>query len=817
LNKATFVDIILPLALPQYYTYAVPFDQVDELAIGKRVIVQFGKQKMYAAIIQKIHREKPAEFLPKLIESIIDEEPILSIREIKLWEWIASYYMCTVGEVMNAALPASLKLSSDSTLVWHPEFEGSFHHLKDKEYILAEALSLQKKISWSEIQKILDKKYVYPEVRSLIKQGIALILEELNEKYKPKVESFVTLHEFYQDKENLKVLFNELSKAKKQIDVLMHYISLAHGKHKLQKSILVKASSDNSSVNRLIDKDILIETKEEVSRLTKADIESLKNDALNAEQAEALIQIQAHFKNDRVTLLQGVTGSGKTHIYFKLMDEALAKNKQVLLLIPEISLTVQLIQRLQKVFGHKVGVYHSKYNSSERVEIWNKVLHREYEIVVGARSALFLPFQELGLVIVDEEHDSSYKQSDPSPRYQARDCSIVLASLHKANVLLASATPSLDSARNAELDKFAKVMLHERFGQTPLPLVHLIDMKIIHETKQFDSHYSFELLNQIKAVVAQKEQVILFQNRRGFSQYLLCTTCGWIPKCHQCDVSLTYHKYADYLACHYCGFKTKNKTKCVACGSQTLSIKGFGTEKVEDELNALFPGVRIDRLDLDAIKGKHGHEKIIDKFENHEVDILVGTQMVTKGLDFSNVTMVGVLNADQLLCYPDYRATERAFQLMVQVSGRAGRKAKRGNVFIQTSQVSNAIFDFVKTHDYASFYAHEIFNRKQFYYPPFCRLIHIQVKHKEVDIVNRAAADLTQLIKLTTKHNMVLGPTQPSVSKIKNLYIRDILCKIEKGNIDLAGIKLKLKEAIETLHLIKEYKSVFIKIDVDPQ
>ncbi len=817
MNKATFIDIILPLALPQYYTYGVPFDEVERLAIGKRVIVQFGKQKMYSGIIQKIHQVKPAEFLPKMIESIMDEEAILSAREIKLWEWIAAYYMCTVGEVMNAALPASMKLSSDSTLVTHPDFEGSFHHLKDKEYILAEALSIQKKLTWSEIQKILEKKYVYPEVRALIKNGIALTFEELNEKYKPRVESFVTLHEFYHDKQNLKVLFEELTRAKKQVEVLMHYINLSHGKSKLQKSILIKATSDNSSVNRLVEKEIFIETKEEVSRLSSAEIESLRNDSLNEEQAGALTQIQTHFDNDRVTLLQGVTGSGKTHIYFKLIEEELNKGNQVLLLIPEISLTVQLIQRLQKVFGNKVGVYHSRYNTSERVEIWNKVLHKEYEIVVGARSALFLPFKQLGLVIVDEEHDSSYKQTDPSPRYQARDCSIVLASLHHANVLLASATPSLDTSRNADLDKFAKVMLHERFGQTPLPLVHLIDMKVIHETKQFDSHYSFELLNQIKAVVAQKEQVILFQNRRGFSQYLLCTTCGWIPKCHQCDVSLTYHKYADCLACHYCGFKTKNKTKCAACGSDTLAIKGFGTEKVEDELNALFPGVRIDRLDLDAIKGKHGHEKIIDKFENHEVDILVGTQMVTKGLDFSHVTMVGVLNADQLLCYPDYRSTERAFQLMVQVSGRAGRKAKRGNVFIQTSQVSNPIFDFVKTHDYANFYAHEIFNRKQFYYPPFCRLIHIQVKHKEVEIVNRAAADLTQLIKLTTKHNIVLGPTQPPVSKIKNLYIRDILCKIEKGNIDLAGIKFKLKEAIETLHLIKEYKAVFIKIDVDPQ
>jgi len=817
LNSATFIDIILPLALPQYYTYGVAFDEVAHLAIGKRVIVQFGKQKMYAGIIQKIHQNKPADFIPKLIESIIDDNPILSTKEIIFWEWMASYYMCTVGEVMNAALPAALKLSSDSTLVQHPDFEGTFHHLKDKEYILAEALSLQKKITWVEMQKILGKKNVYLEVRALIKHGIALIHEELNEKYKPKIESFVSIHPFYQDKENLKILFEELSRAKKQIDILMHYMSLVHGKSKVQKLILAKASGDNGTINRLIEKEIFVETKEVVSRLTTADIDVLKNYVLNEEQTAALANIQHHFDNDRVALLQGVTGSGKTHIYFKLIEEALLQNKQVLLLIPEISLTVQLIQRLQNVFGAKVGVYHSKYNSAERVEIWNKVLHREYEIIVGARSAIFLPFNNLGLIIVDEEHDSSYKQTDPSPRYQARDSSIVLARLHQAKVLLGSATPSLDTNRNAELDKYAKVILHERFGQTPLPLVHLIDMKLIQETKQYDSHYSFELLTQIKATVAQKEQVILFQNRRGFSQYIICNTCGWIPKCHQCDVSLTYHKYADYLACHYCGFKTKNKIKCGACGSQTLNIKGFGTEKVEDELSVLIPTARIGRLDLDTVKGKNGHEKIIDGFENHEVDILVGTQMITKGLDFSNVTMVGVLNADQLLFYPDYRSLERAFQLLVQVSGRAGRKAKRGNVYIQTSQVTHPVFDFVKTHDYTNFYAHEIFNRKQFYYPPFCRLIQLELKHKDVNIVNSAATDLVQLIRLTAKHTIILGPTQPPISKIRNLYIRDILCKIEKGNIDLAMIKSKIKEAIDTLHLIPDYKTVYVKIDVDPQ
>ncbi len=816
MSKVTYIDVILPLALAQQYTYAVPFDMVDQLIIGKRVLVQFGANKFYSAIILQIHHQKPIGVEPKLIDSIIDQEPIIDQKALSLWKWIASYYMCTLGEVMAIALPNGLKINSETTIVLHPEFEGDFSVLKGKEVLLAQALSSQKKLFWAEIQKLLQKKSVFNEVKSLVQHGVALYYEELQQKYKPKIESFISLHPFYQEKQNLKILFEELSRAKKQVEALMHFAAIARTNNKTAKANLIKVGVSSSTIQTLIEKEIFIEHKEEVSRLLAKEIEQLIDHQLNEGQQIALTKCLEHFKNHKTVLLEGITGSGKTHVYFELIKKSLAENKQVLYLIPEISLTVQLIQRLQKVFGNEVGVYHSKYNSAERVEIWNKVIKQEYKIIIGARSAIFLPFSQLGLIIVDEEHDASYKQMDPAPRYQARDASIVLASLHQASVLLGSATPSIESFYNTSIDKYELVKLDERYAKVDLPLVHILDMKHMTETRQVVSHYSYELINQIKKTIELKEQIILFQNRRGFSQYITCKVCGWIPKCHQCDVSLTYHKFADYLACHYCGYKTQTKKKCQACASEEMIIKGFGTEKVEDEIQALIPTARIDRLDLDSVKSKNGHAAVIEKFEDQETDILIGTQMVTKGLDFSHVHLVGVILADQLLFFPDFRAVERAFQLLVQVSGRAGRSKNRGQVYIQTFQPNHPVFPMVQKQDYYAFYAHEIYNRKQFYYPPFCRLIYIQIKNKEVDLVNKAAADLVILLKKSVNHFVVLGPTIPPISRLKNYYLRDIVIKIEKGKVDLHEVKMLIKQAMHEVQSNKEYKNTYITVDVDP-
>ena len=816
MSKVTYINVILPLALQQLYTYAVPYDLVDQLAVGKRVLVQFGTQKYYSAIIKNIHYQKPFDVEPKLIEAILDEQPIMDELAIKFWEWIAAYYMCSLGEVMAIALPAGLKINSETTIVIHPEFDGDFTLLKNKELLLAQALSANKKLLWAEIQKLLHKKSIYVEVKKLVNQGVALYYEELQQKYKPKIESFIELHPFYQDKQNLKILFDELAKAKKQIDALMQFTSLVHNKKNILKSQLVKAGVSSATVNTLIQKEIFIESKLEVSRLKNKEIEALIEHHLNEEQTAALQKCKDYFNINKPVLIEGITGSGKTHIYIELIKDMLAQGKQVLYLIPEISLTVQLIQRLQKVFGNEVGVYHSKYNSAERVEIWNKVLMNEYKIVIGARSSIFLPFCNLGLIIVDEEHDASYKQIEPAPKYQARDAAIVLANLHHAQIVLGSATPSIESFYNTNIEKYALVKLQERYAKVALPLIHILDMKHINETKQLVSHYSFELIYQIKKTLELKEQVILFQNRRGFSQYITCTVCGWIPKCHQCDVSLTYHKFADYLACHYCGFKTQMKKKCQACASEELQIKGFGTEKVEDEIFELIPTAKIDRLDVDTVKAKNGHAQVIEKFEDQETDILIGTQMVTKGLDFSHVHLVGVILADQLLFFPDFRAVERAFQLLVQVSGRAGRSKNRGEVYIQTFQPNHPIFPLVQKQDYFGFYAHEIFNRKQFYYPPFCRIIQLQVKNKDAEIVNKISAELTLLLKKHTLFSTILGPTIPPVSRIKNYYIRDIVIKIEKGKVDLAKLKLNIKECIREILQNKEFKNTYVSIDVDP-
>ncbi|MBL7882469.1 MAG: primosomal protein N', partial [Bacteroidia bacterium] len=742
-----FVDVILPLSVPNLYTYRVPFDWNDSIFIGQRVVVQFGKGKLYSALVRRVHEEPPKQYAAKYIESILDTSPIVNEKQFALWEWMCNYYMCTIGEVMVAALPGGLRLSSETKIILNSEYKAKLQQqgITDKEYLIIDALELREVLSLTDIAEIAEQKTVYPIIKSLIEKGIVLIQEELKEKFKPKIETFVVLADELEEENKLKLVFDTLEKkAGKQLDVLMAYIKLSERYSKQKKEVkrkdLIKlVEGSESAIKSLAKKNIFHLYEHEVGRLSPFETENKVSD-LNELQQQTFNSIKTQFGIDKkllnkettkdVVLLHGVTSSGKTEIYVKLIEETLAEGKQVLYLLPEIALTTQIINRLKKYFGEVVGVYHSKFNENERVEIWNNVLNSEviskedvathqHRLIIGARSALFLPFSNIGLVIVDEEHDTSFKQYDPAPRYNARDAAIYLAHIHKAKTLLGSATPSLESYFNAQEGKYGFAEMKQRFGDIQMPEIIIADVKEASKKKMMKSHFSPVLLDHITMALQNKEQVILFQNRRGFAPQLECDTCAWVPQCNNCDVSLTYHKHIHQLRCHYCGYSTKPPDKCAACGDTNVKMKGFGTEKIEEELAIFYPTAKVARMDLDTTRSKFAHQHIIQNFEEGNVDILVGTQMVTKGLDFDNVSMVGILNADSMLNFPDFRSFERSYQLMAQVSGRAGRKNKRGKVIIQTYNPDHSIIQNVLNNDYLTMYTNQLLDRKNFNYPPY--------------------------------------------------------------------------------------------------
>ena len=853
-----FVDVILPLAVPNLYTYRVPFDWNDSIAVGKRVVVQFGRAKLYSAVVRRVHEIPPKQYAAKYIDTILDEHPIVNEKQFELWEWMSQYYMCNIGDVMVAALPGGLKLASETKVVLNPNFDfqsvaNEEQFLSDKEILVIDALEIRNVLSLQDISEIIEQKTVYPLIKTLIEKGVVLILEELKEKFKPKVESYVRFTEHANNEENLKTIFDTLErKAPKQLDSVMAFISLSK---RYSKEILEVKKSDilkmvegaEAAIKSLAKKNVFEIYEREVGRLARYDSEN-KISALNEEQQNVLESINLQFSGKAnvdgesnkivskenslssgeargevdVVLLHGVTSSGKTEIYVKLIEEAIAQGKQVLYLLPEIALTTQIINRLRKYFGDVVGVYHSKFNENERVEIWNSVLASSNnqqpatnnKLIIGARSALFLPFSNLGLVIVDEEHDTSYKQYDPSPRYNARDGAIYLAHIHKAKTLLGSATPSVESYFNAQDGKYGFAELSKRFGGVQMPEILIADVKEATRKKMMKSHFAPLLLDTVTLALDKKEQVILFQNRRGFAPQLECNMCAWVPQCANCDVSLTYHKVSNQLRCHYCGYSIKPPTKCAACGDTDLKMKGFGTEKIEEELSIFYPKARIARMDLDTTRSKFAHQHIIQDFEEGNIDILVGTQMVTKGLDFDNVSMVGILNADSMLNFPDFRSFERSYQLMAQVSGRAGRKNKRGKVIIQSQNPEHSIIQEVIANDYLSMYTNQLLDRKNFNYPPYYRLIEITVIHKDVDMVNASAKFLADALK---KHfsKRVLGPEFPLVSRIRNLFHKNILLKIER-DASVGQVKKVLSELLIKFKSSSDYKSVRVNIDVDP-
>lgn len=811
-----YIDVILPIPLSKEFRYEVSRDEAGFLKPGMRVAVQFGKTKVYAAIVVAIHQNKPSVYEAKEIEHILDEEPIVTKLQLKLWSWIASYYMCTRGEVMRAALPSAFLLESETIIEKNSKVNPDDLTLKDDEFLIVEALEYQSILRVQEIMGIVNKKNVLPVIKRLLEKEVITVQEEIYEQYKPKIVRYIKLSTKYTSEESLRELLDTLTRAPKQREVLMYLFTLQSQTNKnIKVSDLVKTSNSSSAVIKaLVDKEILEEYHLQTDRVNyEGAVETSKD--LNEYQAQALSEIKEVFKEKEVCLLHGVTSSGKTEIYVKLIEDTLAKGQQVLYLLPEIALTTQLIQRLQQYFGEKLTVYHSKYSVNERVEAWNNIKcnKAKAQIIIGARSAIFLPFQDLGLIIVDEEHESTFKQYDPAPRYHARDAAVVLASFFNAKTVLGSATPAIETYYNASQNKYGLVSLVRRYGDVLMPDINLVDIKTKLKKKKMTGHFSDTLLEAIKEALSEGEQVILFQNRRGYSPIVECNTCGTAPECPNCDVSLTYHNYKNQLRCHYCGYHMAMLQQCRACSSTDLSTKGFGTEQIEKELHELFPDHKIGRMDQDTTRGKHGYERIINRFEEGDIDILVGTQMLSKGLDFRNVTLVGVMNADQLLNFPDFRAHERSFQLLSQVAGRAGRTKKRGKVLIQTYNPYHQILQQVTVHDYEAMFKDQIEERNQYKYPPYYRLIKITGKHKDYNKVNEGVNWLATSLRNLFKDN-VLGPEFPPIARIRNQYHKHILIKIPKQQ-SLGKTKEAIHKVLTTFSSIKEFSGVRIISNVD--
>ncbi|HFA51727.1 MAG TPA: primosomal protein N' [Bacteroidetes bacterium] len=889
-----FADIILPLAVPKPYTYSVPEELLDGVQVGMRVEVQFGGNKRYAGLVLKTHQQQP-EHKVRPIVSIIDEQPILDERTLKFWQWLASYYACPLGAVMDAALPANLKLASERRLMLSPLYDDNFIGLDDKEYLIAEALSIQETISIDDVRKILNLKSVFHIIKRLLDKKVIYLYEEMPEKYKPKKIACVRLAEPYRsDRKMLQEAFEKCSRALRQTEALLAFVQADREQEYVRRQDIYKKAKAGSTVLKAMEKKGIFELYErEVSRLGGYEEELAEAHELSEQQVRALSEIHSHFTEKNVVLLHGVTGSGKTRVYIELIKEAIERGEQVLYLLPEVALTTQIISRLQKIFGDQVGVYHHRITNNERVELWKSVFSLQSSVhspqsdsrqsgspqsavrspqsavrspqsaghspqsavhspqsgspqspaagttgmqtgdcglkdcrlkncglVLGARSGLFLPFSNLGLVIVDEEHDTSYKQHDPAPRYHGRDAAIYLAHLHGAKTLLGTATPSIETYQNAKRGKYGLVEMPERFGGIELPETVIVDAKQEMKERKLQSHFTSVLLDELKAALGRGEQAILFQNRRGHSPTLRCTTCAWHAECVHCDVSLTYHKYRNNLLCHYCGFTQPLANKCPACGSIELKLHGFGTQKIEDELKIYLPDAKIGRMDYDAVRTKDAHARIINDFEEKRLDILVGTQMVTKGLDFDNVSIVGVLSADSLLQFPDFRSGERGFQMITQVAGRAGRKSKpqgggRGKVIVQAMNTAHPVLREILDNDFRAFFEREIMERSAFMYPPFSRLIKITLKHKKPDVVNRGGQAFVKVLR-SKLDKRVLGPSVPPVGRVRSYYLLDILIKMEMNPKLWKFAKDTIADATQYMQKEAGFSTVRVNVDVDP-
>jgi primosomal protein N' (replication factor Y) (superfamily II helicase) len=810
-----FAEIIIPLTLPKNYTWSIPDEFLEKVVVGTRVEIDL-RNKKYTGIVKNIHANAPDAFVPKPILSVLEEDPLIFPAQLTLWQWIANYYMCTEGEVYNAAVPSYFKLNSESILVYNEEYGDDFSLLNNEEYLVGEALFIKKELKFSEVQLILDSRKIYNIIRQLVIKKVCFVWESLKDRYVPKKESYVVLNTLYDNDEAMSTLMNNWTKAPKQMELLLAYIHLLRTEGMVsKKELLKKSDATEGQLKGLVEKEILRIEKREINRLVQLPLHVTIDFTLSTAQQIALEQIEQAWSNNKNCLLHGVTGSGKTEIYIKLIEKVMQQGKQALYLLPEIALTTQLIKRIQKHFGGYAAVYHSRFNDSERVELWNKVKTGEIRIIMGARSSLLLPYSKLDLIIIDEEHEASFKQYEPAPRYHARDTAIFYAQQCTAKVLLGSATPSVETFYNVHLGKLTLVTLTERFANIALPKIELVDLKPYNKNKKEKTIISDELKAAIESYLAKGKQIILFKNRRGYSPYKVCSTCGWMPECKHCNVKLTYHKNKNQLICHYCNTIYTSINTCVACGNQKFEEKNFGTEKVEETVTELFPNARIARMDLDSVKGKNAHGNLIQQLEQGKIDILVGTQMLVKGLDFENVQLVGILDADSLLSFPDFRVYERAFQMMEQVSGRAGRKKEQGKVLIQSIQNNHPLLQLVVAHDYTSFFTKELDERKLFFYPPFSRLIQVQFKHKNKTVVDNAAHYFAQHIEPKFQQYLI-GPAEPSINKIRNQYIMEVLFKLPKDAPTINGCKEAMQKQFAILYNTREFSSIVIIPNVDP-
>jgi primosomal protein N' (replication factor Y) len=812
-----FVEVILPLSLAKTFTYCVSEAEYNYIKKGMRVAVPFGKSKIYTALVIEVHQNKPALYEAKEIHQILDESPIVTEIQIAHWQWIASYYMCAIGDVYRGAMPSALLLESETIISQKTTVFVDESLLSDEEFLVYEALQQQSSLKVQDIMSILNKKNIFPIIQKLVDKNILVLQEEIQESYAPKLVRYVKLHSKYESNEGLGELLEILRNANKQKEIVLSYFQLTASEKKpiTVKKLIEVANSTSAVVKALIDKEIFEEYYIQVDRVNFSGKTREKQLQLSQAQQIAFEAIKDNFIEKEVCFLHGVTSSGKTEIYIKLIEDYLTTGKQILYLLPEIALTTQLVGRLRDYFGNKVAIFHSKYSNNERVEVWRQVLvaSSKAQIVIGARSALFLPFSNLGLVIVDEEHEQTFKQVDPSPRYHARDASIVLANIHKAKVLLGSATPSIETYFNAQSGKYGLVEISERYGNVRMPEIELVDLKDKYFRKKMSGHFSDTLIEEITTALSLGEQVILFQNRRGFSPVVECMTCGHVPQCSQCDVSLTYHKHKNQLRCHYCGYSMAKPTNCHTCSSIHLTTKGFGTEQIQQELIELFPSTKIGRMDQDTTRGKFGFEKIIDSFKNREIDVLVGTQMLAKGLDFDNVSLVGIMNADNMLYHPDFRAFERSFQMMTQVSGRSGRSQKQGKVIIQTYNPDHNTIQQVVRNDYLGMYKEQLYDRQIYHYPPYFKLIKLTLKHRDFEKLKEGSMWLYQVMRqnLTIP---VLGPEEPPISRIRNEYIRNIMIKIPQKQ-SLQTTKKTIQKMLNSFESVAVYRSIKVSVNVD--
>ena len=817
-SQTHFIDVLLPLALPKAYTYCISKDEASILKPGSRVAVPFGKQKIFTGIVSQIHKLSPQTYEAKPIVMILDKNPIVTQKQLEFWKWISNYYMCTEGEVLRAALPAALMIESESVLVKCEITEDQLESLSDLQYIVFEALEKQS-LTLEEISKITDLNKVMPLVLDMIEKKVAIIHQKLEEKFKPKKIREVQLKPFYKEVNQIEKVFKSLGRAPKQKAILMALISKENDSSSWFNVSELKKKTKASSlqIKTLIDKGILQESYRETNRILIRHVEDQTSEILLSKaQFNALENLKVQLLNKKVVLFEGVTASGKTEVYISLIEEQIKEGKQVLYLLPEISLTSQIVKRLASRFGDQVLVYHSRFSIHERTEVWNQVLDKnsKRKIIVGARSSVLLPFQDLGLIIIDEEHENSYKQFDPAPRYQARDSAIYLAQNLGAKVVLGSATPSIETAENVRNKKYGWVKLTERFGGVSLPNIELINLKEEHRKKNMTGMFSKQLITSIKETLSNRKQVILFQNRRGYAPILECMSCGHCPQCTQCDVSLTYHQTKNQLCCHYCGYNIPMPIQCHACGMTTLSTKGFGTQQIEEQIKKLFPNTSVGRMDWDSTRGKWDFDKIIEAFDKERIQILVGTQMVVKGLDFKNVLLVGVINADHVLNIPDFRAHERSYQMMCQVAGRAGRSDQKGKVLIQTFQPDHPTLKHVLEHNYEELYLTQKKERKNYHYPPYFKMIRITFKSRQYETVNMSSEWFSNVIKQSYQGS-ILGPIFPAVSRVRNLFHKQLLIKVDH-KLNSNEVKSLLSKTYKSFQAVAAFRSTRVNFDVDP-